>query len=135
MKFDLKDVEFQPFKGSGPGGQHKNKTMTCVRATHRPTGIVVRATGERSLDANKNAAIEELKGRLARLAEERRAAQAKSRHDAKPDAAFGHAIRTARMCGNEQGVVDHRTGASITINEFHRGKIDALIEANLRIGK
>lgn len=132
MKFDIRDVEFVPFKGSGPGGQHRNKTMTCVRATHKPTGIVVRATGERSLDANKNAAIRELKGRIARLEEERRAAEVKQRHDAKPDAAFGHAIRTARMCGNAQGVVDHRTGASITIGEFSQGKIDALIEANLR---
>lgn len=132
MKFDIRDVDFEPFSGSGPGGQFRNRHKNCVRATHRPTGIVVTATKQRSLEQNKAAAVEELQARLARLAEDRRAAQRRQRYDDQPDAAFGHAIRTCRMCGNDQSLVDHRTGVRITLGEFHRGRIDPLIEANLR---
>ena len=40
------DEEF--FVASGPGGQHRNRTESGVRLTHRPTGIVVLATERRS---------------------------------------------------------------------------------------
>lgn len=40
------DVEF--LRGSGPGGQNRNKRETGVRLTHRPTGVVVMATERRS---------------------------------------------------------------------------------------
>jgi len=132
MKFDLKDVDFKRFRGSGPGGQHKNKTETCVRVTHRPTGVVAVATSERSLHQNMMSAVEMLKGKLARMAEERLAGIRRQRHDAKPDAAFGHAIRTVRMCGNVQGCTDHRTGIFLPLGEFMRGRIDPMIEALLR---
>lgn len=132
MKFDIRDVDFEPFSGHGPGGQHKNRHKNCCRATHRPTGIVVSATKQRSLQQNKLAAVEELKNRLIGIENARLAAQRRQRYDDQPDASFGHAIRTVRMCGNQQGVVDSRTGATITIGEFRRGHIDPLIEAYLR---
>ena len=34
----LRDVEFRTTRGPGPGGQHRNKSDTMVRVTHRPTG-------------------------------------------------------------------------------------------------
>lgn len=36
---DLRDVVFETYRGSGPGGQHRNTSDTAVKATHRPTGI------------------------------------------------------------------------------------------------
>lgn len=56
------DVEF--VKGSGPGGQHRNKRETGVRLVHRPTGIVVTATERRSQPRNLDAAFERLAARL-----------------------------------------------------------------------
>lgn len=60
----LKDVQFQPLRASGPGGQRRNKVETAIRATHRPTGITVIATEHRSQYRNKKRALERLQTRL-----------------------------------------------------------------------
>lgn len=59
------DLEF--IIASGPGGQHRNKTETGVRLTHRPTGITVTATERRSQYANREAAFERMQARLEAL--------------------------------------------------------------------
>ena len=56
------DVEF--LVASGPGGQHRNKTESGVRLTHRPTHTVVTATERRSQYANREAAFERMAERL-----------------------------------------------------------------------
>ena len=38
-----KEVEFTAYQASGPGGQHRNRTFSAIRAKHLPTGIVVTA--------------------------------------------------------------------------------------------
>jgi ribosome-associated protein len=52
------------FVASGPGGQHRNKTETGVRLTHRSTGITVTATERRSQFQNRGAALERLRAVL-----------------------------------------------------------------------
>jgi len=59
-----KEVQFQTLRGTGPGGQHRNKVETAVRATHLPTGITVIATEHRSQHRNKILALERLHSRL-----------------------------------------------------------------------
>jgi protein subunit release factor B len=59
-----KEVQFQTLRGTGPGGQHRNKVETAVRATHIPTGITVLATEHRSQYRNKTLALERLRSRL-----------------------------------------------------------------------
>lgn len=56
------DEEF--FVASGPGGQHRNRTESGVRLTHRPTGIVVTATERRSQALNRTAALERMAERI-----------------------------------------------------------------------
>ncbi len=62
-----KEVKIDYFKSSGPGGQHKNKTMSCVRLFHKPTGIRVVATESRSQIRNRTLAFKRLQVKLMEL--------------------------------------------------------------------
>ncbi len=47
------DLEESFVRSGGPGGQHVNKTSTCVVLTHRPTGITVKVQDSRSQALNR----------------------------------------------------------------------------------
>ncbi len=64
------DIEFT--RTGGPGGQHRNRSSTAVRLTHRPTGISVVAGDSRSQYQNRLAALERLSEKLDALERERR---------------------------------------------------------------
>jgi protein subunit release factor A len=58
------DINTETFRGSGAGGQHRNKTDSCVRMTHVPTGVSVIATEQRSQHQNKKVARQRLESKL-----------------------------------------------------------------------
>ena len=61
----LADCRFEAFRGSGPGGQKRNKTSNCVRVTHLPTTIHAMAGESRSKLENTGRAFRRLKLKLA----------------------------------------------------------------------
>jgi ribosome-associated protein len=63
----LKECDVVPFRASGPGGQHRNKTLTAVRLLHRPSGVVVIGRRERSLTRNLQDAVARLRLKLEKL--------------------------------------------------------------------
>ena len=58
------DLKIEPFKSSGKGGQHRNKTETAIRVTHIPTGITIVAQNERSQHQNKEQALKVIKAKI-----------------------------------------------------------------------
>ena len=58
------DLEETFIRSSGPGGQHVNKTSTCVRLLHRPSGLAVRVQRSRSQGLNRFLARRLLADRL-----------------------------------------------------------------------
>lgn len=64
-QFDLRDCGITTMHCGGKGGQHVNKVETGVRIVHKPTGIVVTCTEERSQVQNKTRAIKRLQSVLA----------------------------------------------------------------------
>ncbi|MEV4396538.1 peptide chain release factor H [Nonomuraea sp. NPDC049607] len=58
------DVDVVACRTGGPGGQHRNKASTAVRATHRPTGTVVVVDTERQFSLNRRIAMRLLRERL-----------------------------------------------------------------------
>lgn len=129
---DERDVRYEAFSGSGPGGQYRNRHANCVRAIHVPTGTVATSTSERSLTQNKKNAFENLKAKVAAKISGLRAEQKRKRYDEKPDATFGNAIRIYRLCGKDQSVIDRRIDGQFNINTLKRGDMDELLDALLR---
>ncbi|MEW9533378.1 peptide chain release factor H [Microbispora sp. NPDC049125] len=62
--FKEADVDVVACRTGGPGGQHRNKASTAVRATHRPSGIVVVVDTERQLSLNRRIAMRLLRQRV-----------------------------------------------------------------------
>lgn len=54
------DFIVQPFKGSGKGGQKRNKTMSACRIIHPESNTVSECQEERSFEQNKKKAFERL---------------------------------------------------------------------------
>lgn len=61
------DLEETFVRSSGAGGQHVNKTSTCVQLRHKPSGISVTASRERSQSLNRFLARREILERIESL--------------------------------------------------------------------
>lgn len=62
------DIKISYLKGSGPGGQHRNKRFTGVRIEHLPSGTVAMATERRVRHVNIENALERLEKKVKALA-------------------------------------------------------------------
>lgn len=116
---DEREVSIQTTKGSGPGGQHRNKVESCVVATHRETGVRVRVD-MRSQHQSKSTALEILAARLAERSEAARAAErAGTRKQQCGTGMRGDKVRTYRT--QDDRVTDHRSGRSWSLKAWVRG--------------
>ncbi len=93
LKQLLRECDVETYRASGPGGQHRNKTESAVRMTHRPTGIKRVATEHRSQLRNRELAIT----RIWRALEARRR-KPKPRIATRP----GKAAKVARLEGKRR---------------------------------
>lgn len=57
-----RDLIFKASTGSGPGGQHRNKTECTITLTHPESGVTVKAGDEKSQHKNKRIALRRLVG-------------------------------------------------------------------------
>jgi peptide chain release factor 1 len=119
-KINIRDVDISTTRGSGPGGQHRNTTDSCVIAKHRPTGITVRIDG-RSQHKNRALAINVLASRVValRAAESNDAANAERRGQV-GSGQRGDKVRTYRV--RDDTVTDHRTGEKYRLSQWIEGQ-------------
>ena len=133
-EIELKDEDIREdvFRASGAGGQHVNKTSSAIRLTHLPTGIVVQCQNERSQHKNRATALKMLRARLARMEEEKRAAEQDAKYQEKAKTGFGSQIRNYFL-HPDQRVKDART--KYGQGNFHAvmdGDIQGFLDAVLR---
>ncbi len=60
LSVTLKDCDVTYFKGSGAGGQNRNKRDTAVRIVHRPSGAKAECQEQRTQGQNKKIAFKRL---------------------------------------------------------------------------
>lgn len=114
------DFEWQATRGSGAGGQHRNKTSSAVILRHVPTGIVVRCESERSQHQNRRTAMSLLLRYLQdRVTQSQEAAQAGSRRSQVGSGQRGDKRRTIAV--QRDTVHDHVTGRRWSYRDYERG--------------
>lgn len=118
-ELDMNEVEIETTGGSGPGGQHQNKTESAVRAKHTPTGITVFING-RKQHQNKREALKILATKVVALQQEKvNTAYDKERKNQLGDGGRSDKVRTYNFlkgravdhrlnvkCGNVEAVID-----------------------------
>ncbi len=126
------DMEIIAFvRASGPGGQNVNKVASAIRITHKPTGIQVVCTSERSQVQNKALALEIMKARINKLEEAKRDAELARLYGEKGEIAFGSQIRSYVL--DDRRVKDHRNGYEVfQPDRVLDGEVQPFIDAQLR---
>jgi len=122
------DIRVDTFASSGPGGQSVNTTMSAVRLTHDPTGIVVSIQDEKSQIKNKEKAMKVLRARI--FDKYQQEAQAELDENRKSAVGTGDRSERIRTYNFPQSrVTDHRIGLTLQkLDQVMQGKLDEIID-------
>lgn len=117
-----KDIDLRFTKGSGPGGQNKNKVETCVIAKHLPTGMEIRCDTERSQHQNRALALELLYAKVIDYQKTKSTSErSQNRKDQIGSGMRGDKVRTIRCQDNI--VKCEITGQKMSLAKYLSGEI------------
>jgi peptide chain release factor 2 len=118
-------------RSSGPGGQNVNKVASAIRIVHKPTGLMVVCTSERSQVQNRALALNLIQAKVQRMEEAKRDAELAKLYGEKGEISFGSQIRSYIM--DDRRVKDHRNGHEVfQPDRVLDGDVQDFIDAQLR---